>query len=100
MKLSSKLFLLVVFLHVLPIWLFGYFATQDGPSHLHNSRVMLDYLGRGSPIFRQYYEVRPNLGGNVLSQVALIALNSVTPACDPARVQSLPDHAQPLLPRA
>jgi len=80
MKLSSKLFLLVVLLHVLPIWLFGYFATQDGPSHLHNSRVMLDYLGRGSPIFQQYYEVRPNLGGNVLSQIALIALNSVTPA--------------------
>ena len=79
MKSSFKLFCVVVLLHLLPIWVFRYFATQDGPSHLHNSRVMLDYLSGGSPIFRQYYEVRPNLGGNVLSQVALIALTSVTP---------------------
>src|SRR5262245_35176127 len=80
LSLKGKLFILAIILHVAPIWMFAYFATQDGPSHLHNSAVMLDALTGGAPVFQQYYQVQPNLGGNVVSQVLLMGLQSVAPS--------------------
>jgi hypothetical protein len=69
-----------IFLHLLPIWIYRNFATQDGPSHLHNSAVMLDLYTGGSPIFRQYYELQTSFAGNLVSQLLLIALLTVATA--------------------
>ena len=79
MPVITLLFLLVVLLHVLPIWAYDYFATEDGPSHLHNSAVLLDFFAERIPIFHQYYELQPTLAGNMVSQLGLIALKSVAP---------------------
>jgi len=79
-SVTLKLFLIAVLLHFIPIWIYGYFATQDGPSHLHNAAVMANYFTESSPIFQKYYEVRPNFAGNIISQMVLIGLHSVVPS--------------------
>jgi len=67
----------VIILHLVPLWSYENFATQDGPSHLHNSAVMLDLSTVESPLFKQYYEMKFTFAGNLLSQLALMSLLSV-----------------------
>src|SRR5262249_26999624 len=71
---------LCVLLHLLPFWMYKHFATEDGPSHLHNSAVMLDMLTTGSPVFREYYQLQFSVLGNLVSQVVLMGLLSAVPA--------------------
>lgn len=40
---------------LLPIWLFSYVPSQDGPTHLENARIILNYQDSESSIFREYY---------------------------------------------
>lgn len=40
-------FYLLLALQLLPLWAFHYFLTVDGPCHLHNSRVLLDFWRGG-----------------------------------------------------
>jgi hypothetical protein len=70
----------VIILHLAPLWAYENFATQDGPSHLHNSAVMLDLSTVESPVLKQYYELKFTFAGNLLSQLALMVLLSVFPA--------------------
>jgi hypothetical protein len=74
------LFGLMTLLHLAPIWTYDYFATQDGPSHLYNSRVMLDLYTTKSPIFNQYYVLQTSFAGNLVSQLILIPLLAVASA--------------------
>src|SRR5215471_18441783 len=67
----------VIILNLVPLWVYENFATQDGPSHLHNSAVMLNLSTVESPILKQYYEMKFTSAGNLLSQLALMSLLSV-----------------------
>ena len=40
---------------LVPIWLFRYFPTQDGPSHLYNAFVLAHYFDAGSTLIRTYF---------------------------------------------
>ena len=40
---------------LVPIWIFRYFPTQDGPSHLYNSYVLSHYYDAASTLVRQYF---------------------------------------------
>jgi len=40
---------------LLPVWLFPYFPTQDGPSHLYNAFVLAHYFDAGSVTIRSYF---------------------------------------------
>ena len=67
----------LIALQCVPIWIWRYFPSQDGPSHLSNAAVMMNY--RSQPVYAQYYELhwlRP--AGNFLSQYLLIALAPLT----------------------
>jgi hypothetical protein len=74
----ETLFVFVVLLYLVPIWVFPYLPTQDGPSHLYNALILSNY---GSPHahYLDYYELRwepfPNWGSHIL----LAALVSVFP---------------------
>lgn len=47
-------FYLLLALQLLPLWAFHYFLTVDGPCHLHNSKILLDFW-RGGEI-RAFYD--------------------------------------------
>jgi len=63
---------------LIPIWLFRYFPTQDGPSHLYNSYVLSHYHDAASTIVRQYFVLNlrpfPNWTSYALSAVLVRVL--------------------------
>ena len=78
-------FLVMMVLECAPFWVFRYFPSQDGPTHLHNASVLANY---GSEvIYRQYYRVIPfQPAGNALTQVMLAAILKFT---DPLLAEKL-----------
>jgi len=60
----------VVGVHLLPVWSFRYFPSQDGPAHVYNAYVMSHYHEPEHAVFRQYYAFRkeplPNYMGHVI----------------------------------
>jgi hypothetical protein len=71
------LFCLCIVLHLLPVWIYQHFPTEDGPSHVHNSAVMLNLLTAPAPAFREYYQLQATVAGNLTSQIILMGLLSV-----------------------
>lgn len=41
-------------LHIIPVWWFEYLPSQDGPSHVENSYLLLHYFDEGAPYSRYY----------------------------------------------
>src|SRR5580698_996504 len=63
----------LIVLECLPLWVFRYFPSQDGPSHLHNALVTANYAAE--PLYREYYRLtffQP--GGNLLTHFLLTGL--------------------------
>jgi len=49
LPLSNKwtiAFLFLVLIYILPIWIFKYFPSQDGPAHIYNSFILIPILVR------------------------------------------------------
>ena len=43
-NLSWKhIFVVLLVLHILPLWIFAYFPSQDGASHVYNGLVLKEY---------------------------------------------------------
>ena len=63
---------------LLPIWLFRWFPTQDGPSHLYNAWILSHYHDATSTIIPQYFVLNlrpfPNWTMYALSAVLLRVL--------------------------
>lgn len=60
-----------------PIWGFPYFLTQDGPTHVENAKILLDY---GKPDFeelRVFYVLNLGAFPNWFSHLALASLMTV-----------------------
>ena len=68
-----KLQIFLILIHLLPIWLFDYFPTQDGPSHIYNSQVLREYWNPEYG-FQAFYNINWNLFPNWLSHFALAVL--------------------------
>ena len=39
----KHLFVVLLVLHLIPIWIFAYFPSQDGASHVYNALVLKEY---------------------------------------------------------
>ncbi len=66
-------FWILLALECAPFWMFRYFPSQDGPSHIHNAEVLANY--GTEPIYQQYYVLKPiTPAGNVLTQYILAGL--------------------------
>ena len=66
-------FVALLVLNCLPLWIFSYPPSQDGPSHLHNAAVMADYAAE--PVYRHFYRLtlfQP--AGNLFTQFLLAIL--------------------------
>ena len=65
--------------YLLPIWLFSYFPTQDGVSHVYNSQILTEYNNPEYP-FRDYYEINWYPFPNWLSHFSLAVLMFIFPS--------------------
>ena len=68
----------LIIVYLLPIWLFPYFPTQDGVSHVYNSQILTEYSNPEYE-FRDYYEINWYPFPNWLSHFSLAMLIFVFP---------------------
>lgn len=79
-NLSWKhLFVLLLILHLLPIWIFAYFPSQDGPSHVYNALVLKEYGQHENYKMRDAWNLNITIFPNWLSHIALAALLYIFP---------------------
>ena len=69
--------LLVV--HLLPVWGFKYFPTQDGASHIYNSYVVKEYHKHENYRLREVYDLNATIFPNWTSHALLAMLLYVFP---------------------
>ncbi|MBM3240006.1 hypothetical protein FJZ31_27280 [Candidatus Poribacteria bacterium] len=73
------LILSLIILHILPIWIFKYFPSQDGPSHIHNSYVLKALQQEQSTLLRECYKLNLTLFPNWVSHPFMAALMYLFP---------------------
>jgi hypothetical protein len=74
------LFLVALAISLLPLWLNKYFVTGDGPCHLYNAKVLLDYTQPGlRSFYDQYYSLNLHSNPNWFGHIILALLLSVFP---------------------
>ena len=44
-------------LMIVPVWIFTYFPTQDGPDHLNNAKIIYDIIFNKNSFFKDFYFV-------------------------------------------
>ena len=79
-NLSWKhLFAVLLILYLLPIWIFAYFPTQDGPSHVYNALVLKEYSDHANYKIRDAWKLNITIFPNWLSHIVLAALLYIFP---------------------
>lgn len=71
-------FLLLLVLYVLPIWIFKYFPSQDGPCHIYNSFILKHYNDPGY-VFNEFYGIRKEPVPNWTSHAVMMLLMYLVP---------------------
>ena len=66
-------------LYLIPIWLFTYFPTQDGPTHLENAMILAQYYGTEGGLWHQYYAINTPFVPTWLDHLALAGLFKIMP---------------------
>ncbi len=79
-NLSWKhVFVVLLILHLLPIWIFSYFPSQDGPSHVYNALVLKEYGQHENYKIRDAWKLNITIFPNWLSHIVLAALLYIFP---------------------
>ena len=80
-RLSIQHIVVIVLLviHILPVWLFKYATTQDGPAHVHNAHILKVYHNHENYVLREVYERNPTLFPNWTSHVLMAGLMYIFP---------------------
>ena len=79
-NLSWKhIFVVLLILHLLPIWIFAYFPSQDGPSHVYNALVLKEYGQHENYKIRDAWKLNITIFPNWLSHIVLTALLYIFP---------------------
>ena len=71
--------IVLLVLHLLPVWGFKYFPTQDGASHIYNSYVVKEYHNHENYRLREVYELNATVFPNWTSHALLLLLLYVFP---------------------
>jgi hypothetical protein len=71
------LFFALLALHVLPLWLFPFFPSQDGPSHLENAVILRNY--HRSDLLQAFYVLSTDFDPNWFGHLVLAALMTFLP---------------------
>lgn len=77
--LERLLFGMLLLLALAPAWFSGrFFVTGDGPCHVYNSRVLLDFiLGQHRAFYDPFYYLNTNFDPNWLSHICLAGLQGI-----------------------
>lgn len=75
---SSLIICVLTVAYLLPIWLFDYFPTQDGVSHVYNSQIITEY-NNAEYEFSDYYDISWFPFPNWLSHISLTLLMFIFP---------------------
>lgn len=74
-RAEQIVFYLLLAANLLPLWSTEFFVTGDGPCHLHNSRVLLDWMrGEHRAFYDGFYVLNGNFDPNWLSHFVLANL--------------------------
>ncbi len=75
----KSLFVILLVLHLLPIWIFTYFPSQDGPSHIYNALTLKEYHKHENYTMRDVWKLNITIFPNWLSHLMLAAFLYVFP---------------------
>ena len=80
-KLSATHIIIIILfvVHLLPIWIFKYFPTQDGLSHVYNAYVLKDYHKHENYKLREVFKLNLALFPNWTSHALMALLMYVFP---------------------
>ena len=79
-NLSWKhIFVVLLVLHILPLWIFAYFPSQDGASHIYNGLMLKEYAKHENYQLRDAWELNITVFPNWLSHILLAAFLYVFP---------------------
>jgi hypothetical protein len=67
-------FWVVLLLQILPIWMFRYFPSHDGPAHVYNCLILKDIFTSHANPGLTYFMLNPDFPLNVLGHVLLTGL--------------------------
>ena len=59
LNLGDLLLLVVISISLIPIWVVPFFPTQDGPSHVENAEILLNYWSLNRPEIRELSKKYP-----------------------------------------
>ncbi len=71
-------FLILLSIYILPIWVFKYFPSQDGPCHIYNSFILRHY-NDPDYVFNEFYEIRRSPIPNWTSHASMMLLMYLVP---------------------
>lgn len=71
--------IVLLVIHLLPVWGFKYFPTQDGASHIYNAYVLKEYHKHENYRLREVYELNATIFPNWTSHALLVLLLYVFP---------------------
>lgn len=77
--LDTLLLLALLALHVLPLWAFPFFPSQDGPTHLENAVILRDYGRPDRPLLRDFYTLSTDFDPNWFGHLVLTGLMTFLP---------------------
>ena len=75
----KHLFVVLLVLHLLPLWIFAYFPSQDGASHVYNGLVLKEYAKHENYKIRDVWQLNITIFPNWLSHIMLMVLLYVFP---------------------
>ncbi|MFN0034431.1 MAG: hypothetical protein ACKVUS_05140 [Saprospiraceae bacterium] len=77
-KIEPTLFYALLALWMLPVWSVDFFVTGDGPCHLYNSKILLDWWQSGSrEFYKPFYFLNTNFDPNWLFNLLTAPLLAV-----------------------
>jgi len=79
-KSGNFIFLALVLIHLIPIWAFDYFPSQDGPAHIENASVIRNYHHPDGSILRTYYTFNNKFTPTWFGHLILVGLMYIVPA--------------------
>ena len=79
LSIGYVIVIVLLVLHLLPVWGFKYFPTQDGASHIYNSYVVKEYHNHENYRLREVYELNATVFPNWTSHALLVVLLYVFP---------------------
>ena len=76
---TKHLFLALLLIHILPIWFFRYFPSQDGMNHVYNAYLLKEYYNPALYKTREIFQLNLTLFPNWMSHVIMAGLMFIVP---------------------